>query len=127
MREIKYIKDEVFQKLSKKEKKALPESSHFDEVKISKLVIIPTNNKNDGYCIGQFFAYTEKKGWWKPMSYDCWQINTDIENPATIRYGILKGDFENGGFNIFSFIDEHHNAYISYGGQITIRKKLENN
>ena len=123
MKEINYIKDEDFIKLTKKQKLEISEYSNYDEVEISKLVIIPTNNKSGGYCLGQFFAYTENKGWWKPMSYDCWQINTEIDNPAVIRYNILKGDFENGGLNIFSFIDEHHKAYISYGGQITIKKK----
>lgn len=125
MIEIKYIKDEVFRKMSKKEKLALePEHSFFNEVEISRLVIIPTNKKSSGYCMGDFFAYTEDKGWWKPQSYDCWQINTDIEIPARPRYMILKGDFENGGFNIFSFMDEYHKAYISYGGQITIKRKI---
>ena len=110
--------------MSKKEKLALETfDSFFNEVEISKLLIIPTNKKSSGYNTGDFFAYTKDKGWWTPQSYDCWQINTDINTPATPKYMILKGDFENGGFNIFSFMDEHHKAFISYGGQITIKPK----
>jgi hypothetical protein len=122
-REITYITDEDFEKLTKKQKLQLESNWNFTEEEISKLVLIPTNEKNDGYCLGHFFAYTKNKGWWKPTVYDCWQIVTDIENPATLRYQILKGDFENGGVQIFGFLDEFHQAYISYGGQIIIKKK----
>lgn len=121
-REIKYIDDVDFRKLTKKQKLELPEYSNYDDEKISKLVLVPRNQKNGGYFIGSFFAYTSGKGWWRPTNYDCWQIVTDIENPANIRYQILKGDFENGGVQIFGFADEHHEAFISYGGQITIKK-----
>ena len=124
MKEIEYIKDSDFKKLTKKQKLALPEYSNYEEMEIDGLVIIPTNTKSDGYYLGQFFAHSKEKGWWKPMTYDCWKINTEIDNPATIRYNIMRGDFENGGFNIFTFVDEFHRAYISYGGQITIKKKV---
>lgn len=122
--EIKYISDNDFKKLTKKQKLKLPEYSNFEEVEIKRLVMIPTNDTNDGYCLGQFFAYTENKGWWKPMRYDCWQINTEIDTKrtATPRFQILKGDFENGGVQIFGFMDEYHTAYIRYGGEIIIKK-----
>lgn len=118
-----YVKDEEFVKLTKKQKLEIPEQWSFEETEISRLVLIPTNQKNDSYCLGHFFAYTEGKGWWRPMTYDCWQINTEFDNPATPRFMILKGDFENGGVNIFALMDEHHTACISYGGRITIRPK----
>lgn len=120
---INYIKDEDFKKLTKKQKLDLPDVLGFEEVEISRLVLIPTNKKSDGYKLGHFFAYTDNKGWWKPDIYDCWQITTEIRNPASLRYMILKGDFENDGVNIFTFIDEHHRAFISYGGNIIIRKR----
>jgi len=123
MNEIKYIPELEFKKLTKKEKGKLPLNNNYDEVEISKLVIVPTNKKNSGYFLGDFFAFTPNKGWWRRMTYDCWSIVTDIQNPVTPRYTILKGDFENGGVQIFGFVDEHCKAYISYGGQITIRKK----
>jgi flavodoxin len=121
---IKYIKDEDFKNLTKKQKIELPEERDIVETEINKLVIIPTNKKNDGYKIGHFFAYTEGNGWWKPSIYDCWEIITDIKNPAKLRYTILRGDFENDGINIFEFIDEYHKAFISYGGKLIIRKNV---
>lgn len=123
-KEITYVADNIFTKLTKKQKLEIPQVSHFGEVEINRLVIVPSNKKSDDYFLGDFFAYTEGKGWWRPMTYDCWQIVTDIDSPttATPRFTILKGDFENGGVQIFGFVDEHHKAYISYGGQITIRK-----
>jgi hypothetical protein len=120
---IKYISDLDFKKLTKKQKLSLESTHWFDEIEIQRLVLIPTNKKSDGWCLGHFFAYTEDKGWWKPTVYDCWSIRTEYENPATPKYMILKGDFQNGGVNIFTFVDEHHTAYISYGGEITIKKK----
>lgn len=123
--EIKYISDEEFSKLTKKEKLDIkPVYSHKEE-EINQLVLIPTNRKMDGWCLGHFFAYTEGKGWWKPTVYDCWSITTDIDEPAVLKYKILKGDFENGGVNIFSFLDQFHKAYISYGGEIIIRKNKQ--
>ena len=121
--DIKYIKNEDFIKLTKKQKLELPQQYDFNEVEITKLLIIPTSKKLYGYKTGHFFALT-KDGWFKTCIYDCWQINTDIENPAQLRYMILKGDFENDGFNIFTFIDEHHRAYLSFRGEgeIIIRK-----
>jgi hypothetical protein len=124
MKEITYIPDEEFTKLTKKQKLEIPQAYSFEESEIHKLVISPSNRKNDGYFLGDFFAFTEGKGWWRPTTYDCWSIVTDLENPANLRYTLLKGDFENGGVQIFYFLDEHHKAYISYGGQITIRRKL---
>ena len=117
-----YISDEDFHKLTKKQKLEFPTSANYGEREITRLVIIPTNKKKDGYKLGQFFAFTPDKGWWK-TTYDCFQIITEITDPAILRYMILKGDFEDDGINIFTFIDEHHKAFISYGGQITIRKK----
>lgn len=118
-----YIEDSVFAKLTKKEKLAIPQSANFGEVEITKLVISPSNKKSNGYFVGNFFAYTPDKGWWRPMTYDCWQIVTDIDSSTTAkpRYTILKGDFENGGVQIFDFVDEHHKAYISSGGRVIIR------
>ena len=118
---IEYIKNEDFIKLTKKQKLDLKENYDFEDVEITKLLIIPTNKKWDGYKTGHFFALT-KDGWFKPCIYDCWQIVTEIDNPAQVRYMILKGDFENDGINIFTFIDEHHKAYLSFRGQITIKK-----
>lgn len=122
--EITYIEDSIFTKMSKKEKLGIPSAHNYDEIEITQLVLSPSNKKSNGYFVGDFFAYTPDKGWWRPMSYDCWQIVTDIDSPVTAkpRFTILKGDFENGGVQIFGFVDEHHKAYISYGGQITIRK-----
>lgn len=119
-----YISDDNFRKLTKKQKLEIPMSHDFGEVEISTLVMIPSNRKSGGYYLGDFFAYTENKGWWRPSTYDCWQIVTEIDSPftATPRFQILKGDFENGGVQIFGFVDEYHKAYISYGGRITIRK-----
>lgn len=120
---IKYIKDEVFKTLTRKQRLQLATDDIFGEVEINRLVIIPTSEKLGGsYKIGHFFAYTNGKGWWKPTVYDCFRVVTDIKNPAQLRYTILQGDFENGGVQIFKFVDEFHKAYISYGGEITIRK-----
>jgi len=118
---IKYIEHKDFEKLTKKQKLEIEQQYISEEIEISKLVIIPTSKKYDGYKTGHFFALTEK-GWFKPYIYDCWQIITEIDNPAQIRYIILKGDFENDGINIFTFIDEHHKAYLSSNGEIKIKK-----
>lgn len=123
MKEPNYIKEEVFTKMTKKEKLGIDQHSNYDEIEIDKLVLVPMNTKNGGYFEGSFFAHTPNKGWWRPMTYDCWQISTEIDNPITPRYKILKGDFENGGVNIFGFADEHCRAFISYGGSIVIKKK----
>ena len=119
----KYITDEKFTKMSKRQKMEMPMffPSTSKEIEISKLVIVPTNSKSSGYRVGSFFAYTPTKGWWRPMNYDCWQVVTDFESPAKPRHQILKGDFENGGVQIFSFMDEHHKAYMTSGGQIIIK------
>lgn len=119
---IKYIKDEDFRKMTKKERLAIQESFFTGEEEIKRLILIPSNKKMNGYNTGVFLAYSEGKGWWRPMTYDCWGIVTDIESPAKPRYKILRGDFEYGGVNIFSFMDEYHKAFISYGGQVIIRK-----
>lgn len=124
MKEKQYIQDSDFRKLTKKQKLAIPEYCTYDEEKIEKLVIVPINKKSSGYFLGSFFAYTPDKGWWRPMTYDSWSIRTEIENPAKIKYQILRGDFENGGMQIFCFIDEHHEAFMGYGGDIIIRGKL---
>lgn len=120
MEKIKFINDSEFVKYTKVEKMAMPTVSNYGSVEINRLILIPTSRKSSGYKIGAFFAHTPNKGWWRPMDYDCWQINTDIENPAKLRYQIIKGDFEYGGINIFGFADEHHKAFIKYGGEITI-------
>ena len=125
METIKYTPDTIFRKLTKKQKLELPEFSPIEDIEITKLIIIPINKKLGGYHAGSFFAFTENKGWWRLMSYDCWQIHTEIDNPATPRYMILRGDFEYGGINIFTFVDEFHKAYISYGGTITIKKIIK--
>ena len=123
MKEIKYIPDKEFENMTKKQKLEIPEFCEYDEVKIDRLVISPANSKSDGYFTGNFFAHTPNKGWWRPMRYDCWKIVTDMENPITPRYQILRGDFENGGVHIFGFVDECCEAFIGYGGQITIKNK----
>lgn len=123
MKKIEYVEDSVFVKMTKKQKLEMPEAWDYNDIEISKLVIVPSKRKSSGYFIGDFFAFSPEKGWWRPMTYDCWQINTDFEAPATPRFQILKGDFENGGVQIFGFMDEYHKAYMSYGGQIIIKKK----
>lgn len=120
---IKYISDEVFEKMTKKQKAEIPSASMFDEIEIDRLVIVPTNRKMSGYFVGDFFAHTPEKGWWRPMTYDCWRVTTDIENPITPKYTLLKGDFENGGVQIFGFVDEFCKAFMSYGGEIKIKKR----
>ena len=90
------------------------------DVEITKLVLVPTREKSSGYGVGAFFAFTPNKGWWRPMNYDCWRVVPDLHTPARVRYSILKGDFEYGGVNIFGFLDEHHKAYMGYGGEVTI-------
>lgn len=123
MKEIKYISEEDFTKLTKKQKLDLePNYTGMVGVEINRLVIIPTQKKSGDYCIGHFFAYTSGKGWWKSEPYDCFRIVTDYDYPAKPKYGIIKGDFENHGVQIFSFFDENHKAYLSYGGEVTIRK-----
>ena|SRR3990167_96466 len=122
MKEIKYISDKDFHELTKKQKLEMTEYSNYNEIEIDRLVLIPLNKKMDGYNLGSFFAHTPSKGWWRPMTYDCWRITTDIGNPITPRYSILKGDFENGGVQIFGFADEYSKAYMSYGGEIIIKK-----
>lgn len=123
MKKIKYISDEEFENLTKKEKLNIEPVHLFKEEEINQLLLIPTNRKMGGWHLGHFFAHTEGKGWWKPTVYDCWSITTDITDPAILKYTILRGDFENGGVQIFSFLDEFHKACISYGGNIIIRKK----
>lgn len=120
-KEITYIENEIFVKMTKKQKSEIPSVSFYNNHEINRLVIVPTNRKSSGYFLGDFFVYTEGKGWWRPMTYDCWKIVTDIENPASFRFQILQGDFENGGVQIFGFGSEHHKAYISYGGEIIIK------
>lgn len=121
MKEIKYIAYEDFAKLTKKQKLEFPEEFYFEDVEIINLLMIPTHKKLGEYKAGHFFALTNK-GWFKPYIYDCWQIVSEIDNPAQIRYMILKGDFENDGINIFRFVDEHHKAYLSFRGEIIIKK-----
>lgn len=121
---ITYIANDKFTKMTKRQKLEMPMfSPSMEGIEISKLVISPTSRKTGGYFIGDFFAFTPEKGWWRPMGYYCWQIVTDVYNPANLKYQILKGDFENGGVQIFGFADEYHQAFISYGGQITIKKR----
>ena len=119
---IQYIEDSVFAKMTKKQKLEMPQAAFFQDIEINRLVLIPSNRKSDGYFLGDFFAFSPEKGWFRPMTYDCWRITSDIDSPATPRYMLLKGDFENGGVQIFGFLDEHHKAYMNYGGEITIKK-----
>ena len=123
--EITYISDIDFRNMSKREKLQIPQTSLYTEVEIKQLVLIPSNKKTyyNEFLTGDFFAYSEGKGWWRPMRYDCWSIVSDIENPMKTRYIILRGDFEYGGVNIFSVGDENHTAYIRYGGEIVIKNK----
>ena len=121
-KEIQYVEDSVFAKMTKKQKFEMPEVWVSGEVEITRLVIIPSNRKSDGYLTGDFFALSPEEGWWRPTRYDCWRITSDLDSPATPRDSLLKGDFENGGVQIFGFVDEHHKAYMSYGGEIVIKK-----
>lgn len=120
----KYISDEKFRELSKEEKLSLPMYTPevSEKLEVKQLILFPTKRKSSGYTLGAFFARNDN-GWIRLMDYDCWQIVTDIENPAKFRFQILKGDFEHGGINIFGITTEHHMAYIDYGGQITIKNK----
>jgi len=122
-REIKYIADEVFTRMTKKQKFEIEQIGCFEEIEIDRLVITPMNSKSSGYFIGSFFAHTPNKGWWRSNNYDCWEIVTETHNPITPKFRILKGDFENGGFQIFGFGDEFCKAFISYGGRIIIKRK----
>lgn len=120
--EIQYVEDSVFAKMTKKQKLEMPQAAFFQDIEINRLVLIPSNRKSDGYFLGDFFAFSPEKGWFRPMTYDCWRITSDIDSPAIPRYMLLKGDFENGGVQIFGFLDERHKAYMNYGGEITIKK-----
>lgn len=108
--------------MTKKQKLEMPQAAFFQDIEINRLVLIPSNRKSDGYFLGDFFAFSPEKGWFRPMTYDCWRITSDIDSPAIPRYMLLKGDFENGGVQIFGFLDERHKAYMNYGGEITIKK-----
>lgn len=119
---IEYVLDDVFKKMTKKQRLGIPQASFYDEIEIDRLVIVPSNRKSDGYFTGDFFAHSPVKGWWRPMGYDCWRITTEIDNPASLRYMVLKGDFENGGVQIFGFLDEYHKAYMNYGGEVVVKK-----
>ena len=119
---MKYITNEIFSKMTKKEKQALPVDCNFDEIEIDRVVFMPTRKKMDGYVQADIFAQN-KEGWFKATTYDCWSIVVDIKNPLQFKYQLLKGDFENGGVQIFGFGGEKHTAFISYGGRITIKNK----
>lgn len=125
MTNIEYIKDEDFRKLSKKKKLSMQETyTGIKHIPIDKLVIIHTNKKSSGWSLGAFFAHTPEKGWWRSSNYDCFRINTDIENPIELRYQIIKADFEYGGLQIFGLADENHEAFLAYGGEVIIKKKI---
>ena len=119
---MKYITDEIFSKMTKKEKQALPAVCGFGEIEIDKVVFIPTIKKMDGYALTDIFAHN-KEGWFKATTYDCFRIVVDMKNPSKFNYNLLQGDFENGGVQVFGFGGETHKAFISYGGNITIRNK----
>ena len=123
-KEIKYISDKKFREMTKKQKFNLPCSipNLSEPIEIEQIILVPTNEKSDGYKLGAFFA-RNNKGWFRAMTYDCWQINTDIENPAKFKFRILKGDFEYGGVNIFGLVSKYHKAFLDYGGQIIIKNK----
>jgi len=117
-----YITDEIFSKMTKKEKQDLPVDWNFGEIEIDRVVFMPIRKKMDGYAQADIFAQN-KYGWFKETTYDCWKIVVDMENPTKFRYNLLQGDFENGGVQIFGFGGEEHKAFISYGGNIIIRDK----
>lgn len=117
-----YTKNEDFVKYTKKQRLEMPQYDVFDRVEITRLLLIPLNKKYNGYGTGAFFVMNDN-GWFRAMDYDCFSIQTDIENPSKLKYTILRGDFEYNGINIFTLIDEHNKAYISYGGTITIIPK----
>lgn len=121
--DITFIEDIIFSKMTKKEKSNIPQALNYTEIEISKLVIVPTNKKFEGYRVADFFAYTPKKGWWRPMSYDCFRIVGDYGN-IDVRHNIIKGDFENGGVQVFGIVDEHHKAYMKYGGEVLVRRNI---
>ena len=122
---MKYITDEIFSKMTKKEKQAVPVDWNYyneDEIEICKVVFMPTREKMSEYVQADIFAQN-KDGWFKATTYDCWRIVVDMKNPSKFNYNLLQGDFENGGVQIFGFGGTEHTAFIGYGGNITIRNK----
>jgi hypothetical protein len=120
-KEIEYVEDKVFKKMTKKEKLSMP--SHFGKIEVKSVLVIPIRQKMSGYHMASFFGKTEK-GWVRVHDYDCWSITSDEVGEEIIsRYSLLRGDFEHGGFHIFSIIDEHHTAFLDYAGQISVKKK----
>ena len=119
---MKYIKNKDFIKLTKKQKLSLPEYLIFEEHEIDNLVLIPTRQKYNGYNTGVFIAYTEGKGWWKPMRCDVFSIRFDFDDHVSDRTVSLWGDFENDGVQLFQLGNKKYKATIQYGGQIVIKK-----
>lgn len=119
-----YISDEIFRKMTKNDrmKMGMFVPSMSNDTEVEQLILIPTNKKNSGYHVGEFFA-RNKYGWFRLMTYDCWRIFMSFEKQPNFKYQVLQGDFEYGGVNIFSIGDEHMRAFIRYGGEILIEKK----
>ena len=82
---IEYIKKKIY----KAPKRKVRLEDRFEDVEITKLLLIPTSKKWDGYKTGHFFALT-KDGWFKGL------YSAEFSNygyPAQIRYMILKRRF----------------------------------
>lgn len=122
IKESDYVQHEHFRKMNKTERLNMKAVDSFYGVEIKQLLLIPTRKKMSGYGVGAFFGLT-KKGWLRFHMYDCWSITTDINDPIDIKYTLLRGDFEYGGINIFSFVDNEKKAVFGYGGELKITKQ----
>ena len=123
---MKYVTDEQFKKMTKKEKLEMETTYDYD-IEIQEAVYIPTAKKDDGWAVGAIFVYAENH-WSKNQEYDCWKINNDMYNPIDLYKGtqIIGGDFEYGGIQIFNFplqLKSSVKAVIGVCGAITLNKK----
>lgn len=86
------MKEEEFRKLTKKQKLDMPCVKNIEDYFCTRVVLIPTGKKMDGWSTGSCFIET-KAGWLSIGSHDCFRFTGD---------GItIKGDFEYGGVQFF--------------------------
>lgn len=105
-KEIEFIPDEAFRKLTKREKMQLPQHCPFEGVEVNRALFINTNRKMSGYRLAAIFLQTDK-GWFRGHDYDCFSFS---DAPM-----MLRGDFEYGGIVFFLGDDKKNNYVYSYG------------
>lgn len=105
--------DDIFRKLTKKEKLALLYSSNLEGKEILKALFIPIQHKISGFAMNAVFLQLNSREWVRGGDYDCYSF----EFEGVHRYRTLKGDFEYGGICFFL---ELYKATYDYGNRFVL-------